>query len=645
MPSKYIETQLRHILFHYYQGKDTDMRLTRKIAPFLIASLIILGVTSQITGASNAPSGVPVSGLEQFVDEYAANHIGTDTAGAVVAIVKDGEVIFNKAYGWAVMDEVKAETDSVFEWGSATKLLVWTSAMQLAEQGKLDLNADVRQYLPDGFLRKLVYDADITMYNLMHHNAGWEDRFFDLFYNSTEAVPNLGECLLAFEPAQLYEPGTFVAYSNYGTALAGYIVERISGQPFYEYVWENIFDPLGMKNTSIHPTQADNPSIAERRAQIKGHTLAKGRPAPSPTERVYVGLYPAGSAIGTAEDATRFIAALMPSEGEKCVLFNNSGTLDEMLSVSHKYSEYYTGIAHGFWEFFYSVRALGHGGNTDSFSANFAFAPEARFGVIILTNQAGEMPMCHGLTKELFGAYEPPGDPGLLPDARILDGLYTMTRKTDTGFVKLIGVLGLIPVASVDENTLLIAGAVEFKQISPYVFQNTGNSNALDIFDLIYFNVDNGKVIHASVMSSDLVPMSALDMVTVFGSAILVVLCALYVLAALIVTIIGSIRNKKRGVASNPAKKLNISLYLSMAAIFANNAILLLRALSYDTYASLKVHFVINIAFMVFVPLCIGFMLVNKKKDASKGSKVFNTFTCVCSVILAAFLIGWEFWR
>ena len=119
----------------------------------------------------SVPSGTPLSGLEQALNESAAKYIGSATAGGSVVLVKNGETLLNKSYGYADIENgAPVDTDTVFEWGSITKLLVWTSVMQLVEQGNIDLNADIHGYLPDNFFKKLNFDSPITMYNLMHHN-------------------------------------------------------------------------------------------------------------------------------------------------------------------------------------------------------------------------------------------------------------------------------------------------------------------------------------------------------------------------------------------------------------------------------------------------------------------------------------------
>ena len=620
--------------------------MKNKLLPLAI-SIILIGWTVQFIAAQETPSGIPISELEQFIDEYAAEHIGTQTAGAAIAVVKDGEVVFSKAYGYAVQGETETTTDSVFEWGSGTKLFVWTSLMQLAEQGRLDLNADIRQYLPNNFLRKIKYDTPVTTYNLMHHNAGWEDSVVNLFYSSPRDVPTLERQLRENEPRQIYRPGTIVAYSNYGTALAGYIVECITGKPFYQYVQENIFRPLGMNDTAIHPLQEDNPNIGERRAQIKGHVTTGDRPSPMTGERIYIGLYPAGSAIGTANDAIKFLAALTDTQNN--ILFNNIESLNEMLSISYSFMDGFPGIAHGFFENFAAVKTRGHGGNTAAFSSLFTFSAEERFAVVIMTNQASETAICNGLTKMLFGEYEPPQITGDFPDANNFAGWYAMARKPTTGFTKLLmSATMMFPAVAIDENTLDVGGAV-FVQISPYVFKNTGGNAMLDIISFIGFetvgNIEGGKVIRASIGYFDLLPVTAGRVAIINISIIIFALCFLYILAAVIITIIGVIKNRKKRLPSNLIKKLNIALYSLMAAVFINNIILAVRAMSFSAYSSLIIHFVINIAYIILVPLFIGFMFAKRKIETSKANMVFYTFTMAFSFVLSALLFAWEFWR
>jgi CubicO group peptidase (beta-lactamase class C family) len=200
------------------------------------------------------PSGVhqlTAQDLEAFLDGIVPLQLERDDiAGATIAVVKDGKLLFAKGYGYADYKNKKpvSADETLFRPGSSGKLFTWTAVMQLVEQGKLDLDRDVNTYLdfkiPDAF------GQAITLKNLLTHTPGFEEQIKDLFSVGSES-PNLGAYLKTHIPKRIYPPGTVPAYSNYGAALAGYIVERVSGHPFNEYIEENIFKPLGMTHSTI----------------------------------------------------------------------------------------------------------------------------------------------------------------------------------------------------------------------------------------------------------------------------------------------------------------------------------------------------------------------------------------------------------
>ena len=243
------------------------------------------------------------------------------------------------------------------------------------------METDINEYLPEGLFKKMEYDYPITILNLMLHNAGWEDQTAaEVFYYSENETLELGETLRKNEPKQIYKPNSIVDYSNYGVCLAGYIVEEISGQPFYEYVDQHIFEPLHMNDTSIHPTGQDHLDLVQRRNEIEGYTKDLKL---IPENRVYVTFYPTGAAIGTAEDLGKFLAVLMPVEGSH-VLFKNRDTLNEMLSTSLYYEGTSTPrFAHGFVEKEYWVPTLMHEGNFKGFSIKLVFDPKSKFGMVL----------------------------------------------------------------------------------------------------------------------------------------------------------------------------------------------------------------------------------------------------------------------
>src|SRR5688572_24051006 len=196
--------------------------------------------------------------VETFLDGMVPLQLAlSDIAGATVSVVKDGKLLFAKGYGFADVQKKQkvSPQDTLFRPGSISKLFTWTAVMQLFEQGKLDLDRDVNEYLdykiPDAF------GKPITLKHILTHTPGFEEQIKDLFLTDS-TKPNLGQYLKTHIPGRIYPPGTVPAYSNYATAVAGYIVERVSGRPFDEYVAENILKPLNMtRSTFTQPLPAD----------------------------------------------------------------------------------------------------------------------------------------------------------------------------------------------------------------------------------------------------------------------------------------------------------------------------------------------------------------------------------------------------
>lgn len=585
------------------------------------------------------PSGTKISSLEAVIDTYAGVAALKQTTAAVsVAVVKNGETIFDKAYGFADVErQTAADMDTVFEWGSVTKLLVWTSVMQLVEQGKLDLGKDIREYLPEGFLTKLKFDEPITLLNLMNHNAGWQDRYTDLYYLQEEDVPGLAEALRIFEPRQVYKPDTVVAYSNYGAALAAYIVELQSGQPFYTYVNEHIFEVLGMDRTSIHPAQQDNPAVGAARSNIQGYTteleLIK-------QNRGYIGIYPAGSAIGTAEDAAKFMAALMPAAGSISPLFQSNATLREMLTPSL----YYEGIevprvAHGFWVNEHAVRTLEHGGNTAAFSSKFVIDPASGFGMIVMTNQQNEWQYCTGLVDRIFGTYNPESYDGDLPDSSEVEGTYLPARRVIHGFSKMFVYLNPVEITAVNKRVYNWNGDPA-SQFAPNMYTPVHQSG------FTYFvRNDQGTVVKLSTTYGDFFPLSGFSANSTGISLIALGFGAALTLLALIIGLIRFGVRKFRKVSSPLSGLDKYHLWINTAglAIILNNVIMVYRSLNYVTYSSVRVHLLLNIVYVVLSAGYVVLLLLKLRRTESRRiRKVLYVLSGVSAILLSALIIGWD---
>ena len=338
------------------------------------------------------PSGTDRDKIGQKIQDYVKEHEKT-TAGMATAVFDKDGTIYQGNFGYMDKEKgIKADDDSVFEWGSVTKLTVWVSVMQLWEQGKINLEEDIRTYLPEGFLRNLRYDKPITMLDLMNHQSGFDEA--TLYMRSDKSIE---EILKEQQPIQSFEPGTVTAYSNYGTGLAALIVERISGQRFVDYAHEHIFQPLGMDKTAILPDLSDNSYVQKKRQEAKGYDI-QGKVLRK--DSFIVGLYPIGAATGTLKDLEKFAQALLARK----TLFERPETWSTLYSPSLTYPGTDTARnAHGFWANEYGTTVLGHGGNTPGFSSRIMLDLEHGIGYVVMTNQSTEQNYNFQMPELVFG--------------------------------------------------------------------------------------------------------------------------------------------------------------------------------------------------------------------------------------------------
>ena len=361
-----------------------------------LLTIITLGLFRPITASAEEsqklPSGIERDQISQKIQDYVKEHEKT-TAGMETAIFDKNGTIYQDNFGYMDKEKgIKADDDSVFEWGSVTKLTIWVSVMQLWEQGKINLEEDIRTYLPEGFLKNLRYDKPITMLDLMNHQAGFDETTF--YMRSDKSIE---EILQEQQPIQSFEPGTVTAYSNYGAGLAALIVERISGQTFADYAHEHIFQPLGMDKTAILPDLSDNSYVQKKRQETKGYDT-KGSLLSK--DHFITSIYPTGAATGTLKDIEKFAQALLARK----TLFERPETWNTLYTVSSTYPD--TDIirnAHGFWANEYGTTVLGHGGNTAGSTSRIMLDLEHGIGYVVMTNQGAEQNYNFQMPELVFG--------------------------------------------------------------------------------------------------------------------------------------------------------------------------------------------------------------------------------------------------
>ncbi|MGC2244615.1 MAG: serine hydrolase domain-containing protein, partial [Candidatus Aquilonibacter sp.] len=279
--------------------------MIRFVSALLVAASLLGAPAQAATAGAQSPPAMTAQDLDTFyagLMPYALHR--ADIPGAVLVVVKDGKILFAKGYGYADI-KTKRPVDpatTIFRPGSVSKLFTWTAVMQLVQAGKIDLDADVNKYID--FTIPPYDGKPVTMRNLMTHSAGFEETVRDLLVDTKAQVLPIDMYLKRRLPTRIFPPGEIIAYSNYGATLAGYIVQRVSGEKFEDYIAKHIFTPLGMLHSSF--VQPLPPNLAPLMAT--GYLNAsEGKTKPFE----YVDTAPAGSSSSTGIDMAHFMLAYL----------------------------------------------------------------------------------------------------------------------------------------------------------------------------------------------------------------------------------------------------------------------------------------------------------------------------------------------
>lgn len=596
------------------------------------------------------PSGIPLAELEMHIDAYVDQYVGTTLPGAAVAVVKDGEIIFTKGYGLSDVEGgilVDSET-TIFEWGSITKLFTWTAVMQLAEAGQLDLDADIRSYLSDAFLESWTFSQPITMRHLMNHTAGFGDYGFDLIYDTPEELGSLEEELLKTHPEQYIEVGTASAYSNYGTALAGYIIEEVSGMSYDAYLQEHFYTPLNMNSTTADRRFRVPVEMKSRKA--KGYKPT-GQSGYEETIWSYVGLGPAGSLNGTVGDLAQFAIALTPKAGQKTLLFEEAETIDVLLKPS------YMLMANGFFEFEGAKQSFGHGGNTAGFTGQFAIVPEERFAVVTLTNVKGEINVGFGIQELLIGKNEYASAVASreLPSTQEVQGQYVSYRRFEGSFLEILSYLSPLTIEANGNNkvTLSMSGLkADYVQTEPYTYRIMNRDTPIfnTAFPILNFDMRNGTVQQLNVGHGfDLAPLPSAKGSLVQGVSLLVLIMS--VLLALIGSLLlikhGLTRREKgKGAGREKVRLIHGGAVVLLIALINNNVVCLGKFIvnSFMSFESIRIHMYTN----YFIAACtLALVLYTFRhwsvEDFSRKYRLLTMSSVISLIGLLAVLMHWNF--
>jgi len=320
--------------------------------------------------------------VEQAIDRCVENNMAAlDAPGAAVAVMLDGELLYERGYGekWRGTGN-PVNADTVFRIGSVTKQMTAAVVMQQVELGRVELNAPVTRYVPE-FSLSGRWSADrITVWHLLTHTAAFPDRIQNGLGQDNGA---LSRWAAAQGQMELHAPpGSFWNYSNPNFMLAGLVAERAAGMPYRELYAEDLWEPAGMSHTTF-----------DAREVVRWGNFSYGHYYDSETDREYVlspldndfwASGPAGYAFSTVGDLVHW--ALLLTDGGDPVLSPASAARMQERQV---WTNYTPDLDYGFGIMADRYRGLDirqHGGNVAGYGTYLLWVPERRFAVALLTN-------------------------------------------------------------------------------------------------------------------------------------------------------------------------------------------------------------------------------------------------------------------
>jgi len=423
--------------------------------------------------------------VEAFVDGVVKPLMAEGhSPSGVFMLMKNGKVILRKGYGWQNVEQgipVDPST-TLFRPGSISKLFTWVSVMQLVERGKLDLDSDVNDYLRTFRIEDAYPGNPITLRHCMTHTSGFEDGFLGyLIIEDPERIIPLNESLKRYQPVRVNPPGKIGAYSNYCTALSGLVVANVSGLPFNEYVKNNVFDVLGMKNSSFDEPLPDrlNQNMAVAYKYESGRYIAR------PYELI-TNFGPAGALAASADDMLLFGSALLNDGSNEYGRILQVESLDEMKMIQFTYNNRVKGIGLGFLHYPWgNTDTFGHDGGTTAFFSHLGITPSADLVVFSSFSGPGGGKIHSTLVRQFYQEFfelpiprETPPIDYSSEEIHRYSGTYISWRGSFSKIEKLVGLVDQVKI-SPDGNAGLMIGDSRFAAIENNLFRNLENSDLL----------------------------------------------------------------------------------------------------------------------------------------------------------------------
>ena len=530
-------------------------------------------------GPGVRPEALPPS-FEPYLDGVMnALFENYNLVGAVFSLVHDGQPALSKGYGYADLESRVPADPAVhlFRPGSVSKLVTWTAVMQLFEQGKVQLDTPVSEYI-DQFPIPGDYGA-VTLEHALTHTPGLEDGGIGyLFAESADDLVPLAESLASHAPTQQWAPGTTAAYSNWTTALAGLVVANVSGMTFEEYVARNIFEPLGM-----HYSSFDEPLPTPLDANMATGYSDTGQGLEVLGYEYIRNFGPAGALAATADDMARFIVAHVNGGELNGARILKPETAQLMHSRLFGPVEGLPGMAHGFIEVWHNGhRFVGHGGDTIAFHSDLAIDPDRGFGFYVSFNAPDGGRARDVVTRAVLNYFYPEADPaetapppeGTAERVANIVGAYRANRRSFTKLEAVAAMAADLPIVPGNEDRIVLAVPLfggEYEEVEPYLFREVNGRG------MLAFETDASGAVVRALPGMPIVAFDKLAWYETAGNHQTVI--ALALLAALFV-IVNAVRNRAaiRTASGTEARAtwtllglslVNLLFVLGFAAVFA----------------------------------------------------------------------------
>lgn len=588
--------------------------------------------------------------IKEFVESTVPKQLKKyNIAGASVSVVKDGELLFTTAYGYSnVSKGLKADSNTMFRIGSVTKLFTWTAIMQLVEQGKLNLDDDINKYLGNIKLGGN-YNKSITIKHLMTHTSGIEDKFSNLFMSKDREIPSLKEALLKDKRNRIFKPGEIIAYSNYGTALAGLIIENVSGMTYEEYIDKFILKSLDMNRTTIlQPASSKYDNVS------KGHMYSQG--GYKVFEDAFTQLPPIGAISTSAEDISKFMIMHLQNGRYEDSIILKEDTAKLMHKTHFTSDQRLPGICLGFIEWKRNdKRIIWHSGGTALFKTLCMLIPEENVGVFISYNSPNSDKARSEFRQKFLDRYYPYSFEKVKPledykeRSKKYEGYFKEGRTAKFNSDKLIYAFSRIEKVALNDDGTLIFRGTKYIEIEPLVFYEVNGQGKL------IFHEDKNRNI--KYLFQDFEPHEAYIKIEWYEnpglSMIIFALCIIVFLATLITRFSQKILSKKNKKETDDSKieKLIQSIcilhllfplgaFLGLwIEVMLNPRVITTGAVPLLFKVSLIPPVISGLITIIIIPYIIRAW---KNKDWTFSKRVYHSLVTITSLIFIAWMYYWN---